>query len=169
MPVRVLFAVLLVAFNLAAQSQEALPRFLRKVQSYVEGSTSADASRYLPQDRKSQYYILDIKLDSTGGIADLSYFGKPNFVTVPAFLEKAISRIRDADLKVKTHFTRIIVPVIIAFSTDHEIYDTPFLTTKMNVSDKDTTYFAKDIVIGVFDPMRKVSRGTEGKIQTLQH
>jgi len=116
----------------------------------VERAIPLDANDY--STHKSQYYILDVRLDSTGKVSHIDFFTNPDASAI-SMVQNAVNRVLGEHLAAKTKYRRLIIPLAIIFPDDEQPFDLPFLSNALQKTNS-TTYFAKDIVIALSKPMR---------------
>jgi|GEM_PF-6377688 len=157
----ILIALVLFA-GTRSQAQDSLPRFLKKVYRCIELSVPASADRFVKEEQKTQYYIVDLRLDSAGKITSADYLGKPGLKSA-AYLDQAVTRISASRLQaMPAGPKRILIPVYITFSEDHPVYDLPFLKEGITHGAIDpNAYVTEDLIITAFDTHSKKNASTD--------
>ena len=157
----ILFALLLFAGS-NVKAQDSLPRFLKKVYRCIQMSVPASADRFVKEEQKTQYYIVDLRLDSAGRVTSVDYLGKPGLKSA-AYLDQAVTRIAAGKLQAMSAAPkRILIPVYITFSEDHPVYDLPFLKEGITHGAIDpNAYVTEDLIITAFDTHSKKNTSTD--------
>ena len=150
MKLRSLLTILLVCLLNAVHAQDGLTSLLARMKRTVERAIPLDANDY--STHKSQYYVLDVRLDSTGKVSHIDLFTNTDASAI-SMVQNAVNRVLGEQLAAKTKYRRVIIPLAIIFPDDEQPFDLPFLSNALQKTNS-TTYFAKDIVIVLSKPMR---------------
>jgi len=154
MPVRIAFLYLFLFVGNASFGQQLdVPAYVNKVKLHLQRAIPVSEHRY--QLKASQYFILDIKLDSaTGKGKTVDFFGKC-VGDAQGFLVDAIKRIQADSLTVVPRYSRILIPIVVLFPEVNLTDDFPIIRSTADRELSERTFLAKDLVISVYPVLQK--------------
>lgn len=139
-------SILLITGNVCFGQDSCFKKRFEEVRRIIERAIPANDGYYAKKN--SEFYIIDIKLDSTKNIETISCFKKDSSFHY-RFVEDAISKVKSAWSFLDCDISRILIPLWI-------LYDEPFdLPLKIESDQKEKTFVTKMIIAVVYPSMHK--------------